>query len=88
MIIIKSLLQPDPLKRLGGRDITEIKKHSFFKDINFQRILEKESDPPFDSIELGEDLLKPDKTLKYNDPDYEDNDENNFRVPDFSFARI
>jgi len=79
-------LHPDPLKRLGVKDKNEIKNHPFFKDVNFDRVLKKECDPPFDMIELTEDLLKPDKTLKFNDMDYQDRDKNQFRVPDFSFA--
>lgn len=51
--------------------------------------MNKESDPPFDTIELGAELLKPDKTLKFVDADYDENeDDNAFRVPDFSFAHV
>jgi len=38
-------------------------------------------------IELGEEILKPDRSLKFNDYDYQDKDDNQFRVADFSFAQ-
>ena len=84
---MKKLLHRDPLKRLGVKDKNEIKCHTFFKDINFDRLLKKESDPPFDIIELGEEILKPDRSLKFNDDDYQDKNDNQFRVADFSFAQ-
>ena len=67
------------------KDKNEIKHHPFFKEINFERLLKKESDPPFDAIELTEEIIKPDKSLKFNDTDYQDRNDKEFRVPDFSF---
>ena len=74
------------MKRLGVKDKNEIKTHPFFRDVNFERLFKKECDPPFDVIELTEDILRPDKSMKFNDVDYERN-ENHFRVPDFSFVQ-
>ncbi len=42
---IDKLLCMDPAKRLGSNGIDEIKKHPFFKDINWDKVLDME--PPF-----------------------------------------
>jgi hypothetical protein len=42
------LLTRDPSKRLGsGSDAVEIKKHPFFKDIDWEKLYQKKIDPPF-----------------------------------------
>jgi hypothetical protein len=33
--LIKKLLTPDPSKRLGAYNVSEIKKHRFFEGISF-----------------------------------------------------
>ena len=43
--LIKRLLEPDPLKRLGRGGTDEIKKHKFFRNIKWKTIREQE--PPF-----------------------------------------
>lgn len=36
--LIKRLLEKDPEKRLGTKDVNEIKQHSFFKTIDWSKI--------------------------------------------------
>ena len=47
--IFLSLLERDPDKRLGSssKDAEEIKKHEFFKDIDWKKLLKKQLKPPF-----------------------------------------
>ena len=42
---INKLLTIDPVKRLGVKSINEIKKHAFFKDIDWSNLMD--SEPPF-----------------------------------------
>ena len=46
--LLIGLLQRDPKKRLGGsiRDAEEIKEHKFFEGIDWQKIYEKQYEPP------------------------------------------
>ena len=45
--LIKSLLEANPDKRLGSSGVSEIKKHPFFKGINWSDIYTKQVRPPF-----------------------------------------
>jgi serine/threonine protein kinase len=46
--MIVALLNRDPKKRLGSKaDIDDLKQHAFFKDINFEKMMKKEIDPPY-----------------------------------------
>jgi len=46
--LIVALLNRDPKKRLGSKaDIDDLKAHAFFKDINFEKMMKKEIDPPY-----------------------------------------
>jgi serine/threonine protein kinase len=38
---ISKLLTPDPIKRLGAKGVDEIISHSWFKNINFEDVLQK-----------------------------------------------
>lgn len=76
----------DPLKRIGVKDKTEIKKHPFFKNLDWEKVYAKEYKAPIEKVELTERLLRKDETLKFQDFDYEDVNYNENRVPDFSFA--
>ena len=46
--LLRGLLQRDPKKRLGGgnRDAEEIKEHTFFKDIDWKKVYNKNIRPP------------------------------------------
>jgi serum/glucocorticoid-regulated kinase 2 len=47
--LIRALLIRDPKKRLGGgkEDAAEIKRHSFFADIDWDKLLDKQVQPPY-----------------------------------------
>ncbi|EGG21580.1 putative protein serine/threonine kinase [Cavenderia fasciculata] len=47
--LVSMLLNRDPQKRLGSgeSDVEEIKTHPFFRSVNWQKVLNKEVDPPF-----------------------------------------
>ena len=45
--LIEKLLVIEPNMRLGYNDINDIGKHQFFKDVDFDKVLNKEVEPPF-----------------------------------------
>jgi serum/glucocorticoid-regulated kinase 2 len=45
--LITRLLNREPEERLGSGGAEEIKKHSFFKSIDFKKLLSKQIQPPF-----------------------------------------
>jgi len=45
--ILVRLLERDPDKRLGANGAEEIKNHKFFKQINWQKLYERQVKPPF-----------------------------------------
>jgi len=45
--LIEKLFVTDPKKRLGFNSADEVKNHPFFKDIDFNKVLNKEYKPPF-----------------------------------------
>ncbi|KAI9094097.1 kinase-like domain-containing protein [Phlyctochytrium arcticum] len=45
--LLKQLLNRDPVKRLGANGPDEIKRHPFFADINWTRLMSRKYPPPF-----------------------------------------
>ena len=45
--LIEKLFVNNPKKRLGYKSANEVKNHPFFKDIDFNKVLNKEYKPPF-----------------------------------------
>jgi serine/threonine protein kinase len=45
--LISKLLVVEPEKRIGCNNINEIKNHSFFKSVSFEKIYNKKEIPPF-----------------------------------------
>jgi len=45
--LLKKLLDKDPDKRLGTKGASEVKKHDFFKDIDWNKLVKKEIEAPF-----------------------------------------
>jgi len=45
--VLKQLLNRDPAQRLGSNGADEIKRHPFFADINWARLLARKYQPPF-----------------------------------------
>lgn len=84
---LQKLLEREPSNRIGASSKEELKKHPFFKNIDWNKLYRKECDPPFDEIEISDDILKVDKNLKFEDEDYEEKTFTHNRVPGFSFAK-
>jgi serine/threonine protein kinase len=54
--LIVALLNRDPKKRLGSReDVEDVKAHPFFEDIDFDKMMKKEIDPPYQPKVKGAD---------------------------------
>ena len=64
--LIEKLFVVEPKKRLGYNSANEIKNHPFFKDIDFNKVLNKEYNPPFIP------KLESDTDLRY----FDENEEN------------
>ena len=45
--VMTGLLQREPDRRLGANGADEIKRHPFFKDVNFDDVLNKRIPPPY-----------------------------------------
>ena len=45
--LISKLLEPNPRKRLGYNGADDIKRHKYFKEIDFEMVVEKKYKPPF-----------------------------------------
>lgn len=76
----------DPLKRLGVKDKADIKKHPFFNNIDWNKLIAREIQPPFEKLQITEKMIKKDHTFKFEDQDYSEANYYENRVPDFSFA--
>ncbi|ETW47985.1 AGC/AKT protein kinase [Plasmodium falciparum MaliPS096_E11] len=95
--LLTKLFEKNPKKRLGsgGTDAQEIKKHPFFKNINWNDVLYKKVKPPFKPKLFNQlDLQNFDKQflnmpLKYSDQHENTNitfaDPKNFVVQDFNY---
>ena len=91
--LISKLLVVEPNLRIGYHSIDDIRKHKFFENVDFDKVLKKEIEPPF----IPE--IKDEKDLKYFNPKYtqmelqtfanekiiDDNDKNNSIYEGFSF---
>jgi serine/threonine protein kinase/ankyrin repeat protein len=97
--LLKQLLCKDPHKRIGVLDKNELKKHIWFKDINWKKIANKEIKPPLDLIQAKKDLDNEniDTSSKKNRIDFNDDDDyiNNEgktndlrRVEKFTFIKV
>lgn len=75
------------MDRIGANNRDELKNHPFFKEIDWEKLYNRDYDPPFDEMEISESILKPDKNLKFEDIDYEETTFTHNRVPGFSFAK-
>lgn len=74
------------MKRIGVKDKSEIKKHAFFKGLDWRKVERKEYQAPMEKINITEKALKKDETIKFFDCDYGEVNYNENRVNDFSFA--
>jgi serine/threonine protein kinase len=94
--LLRKLLEKDPDKRLGIFDKNEIKKHRFFKGINWEKLKNKEINPPFNLIKQKIDndkslndnkKNKMKKNIKFTDIDYSEENKYSKRVIKYTFIR-
>ena len=97
--LIEKLFVVEPKKRLGFSSANEIKNHPFFKDIDFNKVLNKEYNPPFiPKLESDIDLRyfevneenynegEKEKSINSNNEKNENENENdNYHFEGFSF---
>ncbi len=74
--LLKQLLCKDPYKRIGVLDKNELKRHVWFKGINWKKIANKEVEPPLDLIKIKRDLENDNinTSSKNNKIDFKDDD--------------
>ncbi|CAD8066782.1 unnamed protein product [Paramecium sonneborni] len=81
--LIRSLLVRDPSQRLGAKtDAEEIKKHSFFKNINWDDIYNKVQDGPFIEKDNTKSWIKEIIDMKFGDQS-----QSSQRLSDWSFIQ-
>ena len=93
--LMRNLLEKDPDKRFGVFDKNEIKQHPFFKGIDWEKLKNKEINPPINFIKqkIDNDKLFDDKknkmkkNIKFTDIDYTDENKYSKRVKNFTFIR-
>ena len=94
--LLSKLLCKDPNKRFGVYDKGEIKRHKFFKGINWDLLEKKEIKPPIDLVRIKKDnerrkLYDSDFGKKndiiFKDVDYENGNDRKRRIKNFTFVR-
>ena len=91
--LMKKLLEKDPNKRFGVLDKDEIKQHPFFKGIDWEKLENKEINPPTNFIKQknkNDKVFNENKNIKkinFTDVDYNDNNKFSKRVKNFTFIR-
>jgi len=95
--LLSKLLCKDPNKRFGIYDKGEIKRHKFFKGINWELLEKKEVKPPIDLVKIKKDNEKRNlndsdfgkKNFNFNfkDVDYESENNRKRRIKNFTFVR-
>ena len=69
--LLKQLLEKNPKKRIGNTE--EIKKHKFFKEIEWNEMEFKRIKPPLDLIKIKKEYEKKSNKIKNNDNDAKNN---------------
>ena len=87
--LIKKLLDKNPNERLGGggRDAMEIKENIYFKDVDWNKIYEKEIKPPNYLNYTNSSIKYFNKPKKFVNEDLLDNNKNQNIVEDWYFER-
>ena len=87
--LIKKLLDKNPNERLGGggRDAMEIKENIYFKDVDWNKIYEKEIKPPNFLNYMNSSIKYFHKPKKFVNEDLLDNNKNQYIVEDWYFER-
>ena len=93
--LLRKLLEKDPEKRFGIYDKEEIKEHPFFKGIEWEKLKNKEINPPTNFIKqknenektIDDKKVKSKKNIKFTDVDYIEENKFTKRVKNFTFIR-
>ena len=91
--LLLKLLNKNPKQRLGVNDKNEIKRHPFFKSIDWNKLYNREITPPV-ALKMDEEgdneeiqYLKQLEKAKFRDVDYHQENQTLNRVKQFSFIR-
>ena len=79
--LIRKIMHKDPKKRIG---ISEIKKHNFFADLDWDLILNKKIKPPVEMVDIREEYDLKEK-VNFKDEDYNKYNKDIQRIQGFSF---
>jgi len=80
--LILSLLTKNPDKRLGFNGAQEVKSHKWFKDIDWNALMQKKITPPFKPKITGDyDVDNFDEEFTSEDPISSMNEGNNMKIP-------
>lgn len=89
--LLKKLLNRDPESRIGIIDKEEIKRHEFFKGIDWKKLAKKQMNPPIDLVALKKEREKGKTELQkenhFNDSDYTNTNFYVRHVKNFTFVR-
>ena len=92
--LLKKLMEKDPDKRFGVINKKELKNHPFFKGINWEKLENKEINPPINFIKQKEENEKlqsknnkTKKNIRFIDEDYTEDNKYTKRVKNFTFIR-
>ena len=88
-------MEKDPNKRFGVIDKNEVKRHPFFKGIDWEKLQNKNIIPPINFIKqkneneqkLDDKGNKIKKNIRFNDIDYTEENKYCKRVKNFTFIR-
>ena len=96
--LLKKLLCKEPKHRIGIHNKDEIKSHPFFRDVNWDKLANKQYEPPLNLVQIksdkdnnkkskkdGVEAYIKSKQLKFKDVDYNSGNQNIRRVKNFTF---
>ena len=63
--LISKILDKDPKNRLGSKSKDEIKKHSFFREIDWKKMSLKQVKPPINLSDVKKEIDNRRKKVKY-----------------------
>ena len=90
--LLSKLLERDANKRLGSKNISDIKAHDFFRKFEWAALLERRAAPPAEMVvedveEYYEVELEPSEPITLSDTDYDATTDKANRIKHFTFVR-
>lgn len=83
--LLLKLLIKDPEKRLGSKNKEDIKRHPFFKGLDWEKLASKGYHPPLYEPEY--DRIEAKANIRVPDQDYDESNKNFLRVAEWSFVK-